>query len=443
MLLLEATWMSPSARREYVGRIRGLYRDAKGRRQKSRLLGQVSETLGCHLKHAGRLMRRKGPPAERSIRQRLPVYPERLVDVLRAVWEAAQYPWSVRLKALLPLWLVWIRRRWRLSEKEAGQLLAMSPATMDRRLAAHRRRLGRKIYGQTKPGRWLRQTIPIQTDSSKVPEPGWMEADTVSHSGPCAEGLFAYTLNQVDLFSGWVELRAILGKRAEEVVAATQEMRRELPFALKGMDTDNGEEFINYDLDRYCRNTGVKRFRSRPYKKDDQAHVEQKNGTHVRRLIGWHRYDTEEAVSAMNDLYCNEWRLLANLFLPSVKLENKIRIGSRIKRIYEDAKTPLDRLLESEHGDRDKLKELHRMRERLDPFELAKGLDHKLDALWKLASRGRIKAAPASYVPAATKPRWESLLVKEDYPLALFPPSEVDLARISKTCWRNRFFGTN
>lgn len=424
-------------------RMQVLYRDVKGRRQKSRLLGQVSETLGCHPKHAGRLMRGKTPSVGRSIRQRDPVYPERLVDILKAVWEAAQYPWSVRLKALLPLWLLWIRKRWEMSAKEEGQLLAMSPATMDRRLAAHRKRLGRKIYGQTKPGRWLRQTIPIQTDSSKVPEPGWMEADTVSHSGPCAAGLFAYTLDQVDLFSGWVELRAILGKSAAGVVRATTEMRRELPFEFKGMDTDNGEEFINYELDRYCRSTGVKRFRSRPYKKDDQAHVEQKNGTHVRRLIGWHRYDTLEAVEAMNDLYCNEWRLLANMFLPSVKLERKVRIGSKIKRIYEDAKTPLDRLLESEYGDRDKLDELRRMRGRLDPFELAKGVDRKLDALWKLASRGRIKAAPTSYVPAA-KTLWHEEVPKEDWPVPLFPlGSHRDLEGVRKNWWRDRFFGTN
>lgn len=302
--------MSPSARGQYVRRMQVLYREAKGRREKSRLLDQVSETLGRKRRQAKRLMRGKVPPIERPFRHREPVYPERLIRILEEVWKAAQYLWSVRLKAALPLWMPWIKRRWELSAQEERLLLAMSPATMDRRLGPHKRRLGHKIYGQTKPGRWLRQTIPIQTESWNVPGPGWLEVDTVSHSGSNASGTFASTLNQVDLFSGWVEMRAILGKRAEEVVAATEDIRRELPFELKGMDSDNGEEFINYELDRYCRKTGVRRFRSRPNKKDDQAHIEQKNGTHVRRLIGWLRYDTPEAVAAMNGLYRGEWRQL-------------------------------------------------------------------------------------------------------------------------------------
>ncbi|MBI2080610.1 MAG: transposase family protein, partial [candidate division NC10 bacterium] len=321
-------------------------------------------------------------------------------------------------------------------------LLAMSPATMDRRLSPSKRRLGRRLYGQTKPGRWLRQTIPIQTDSWNVPEPGWLEVDTVSHSGPSASGLFAYTLNQVDLFSGWVEMRAMLGKSAEAVVELTDEMRRAQPFGLKGMDTDNGEEFINYELDRYCRKTGVQRFRSRPYKKDDQAHIEQKNGTHVRRLIGWERYDSREAVEAMNALYQGEWRLLANLFLPSVKLANKVRVGSKIKRVYEEAKTPLDRLLESGQGDRDKLDELRRLRGRLDPFELSKTVDRKLRGIWKLASRGLIKAAPASHVPAA-KPRWDELALEDNLPAALYERAQnIDVDRIRRGAWKDRYFGT-
>jgi hypothetical protein len=335
----------------------------------------------------------------------------------------------------------WIRKRWALTAAQERLLLAMSPATMDRRLGAHKRQLGRKIYGKTKPGRWLRQSIPVQTDSSRVQEPGWVEADTVSHSGPNAAGLFAYTLNDVDLVSGWVEAHAILGKAAEKVVAATEEIRRAFPFELKGMDTDNGEEFINYDLDRYCRSRGVKRFRSRPYKKDDQAHIEQKNGTHVRRLIGWDRYDAQKAVDAMNDLYRNEWRLLTNLFLPSVKLDFKTRRGSKIKRIYHEAKTPLDRLLESGQGDRGKLEELRRRREQLDPFELAKGVERKLQAIWKLASRGMIKATP---LPRAAKPWWEAPGENEDAAFGqLWFTEERELRRRARQFWRDGFFGSN
>lgn len=435
--------MSPSARREYVRRMQVLYRGAHGRREKGRLLDQVGETLGRGRRQAKRLMRGKVLPVAGPFRHREAVYPERLIRILEAVWEAAQFLWSVRLKAALPLWMPWIKKRWELTAEEERLLLAMSPATMDRRLCAHKARRGRRLYGQTKPGRWLRSTIPIQTESWNVPDPGWEEVDTVSHSGPSAAGLFAYTLNMVDLFSGWVEMRAMLGKLAEKVVAAVEEMRRTLPFELKGLDSDNGEEFINYELDRHCRRAGLKRFRSRPYKKDDQAHIEQKNGTHVRRLIGWERYDTLEAVAAMNDLYRNEWRLLANLLLPSVKLRNKVRVGSRIKRVYEDAKTPLDRLLDSGKGDRDKLDELRRLRQRLDPFELSKAVDRKLEAIWTLASRGRIKAAPTAHIPAL-KPRWEDLIRHDDDPPPLFLASNnSDLGRMRRNWWRDSFFGSN
>lgn len=433
--------MSPSARREYVRRMQLLYRGANGRKKKSRILQQVSETLACHPKHAGRLMRGKVPGEDAPLRHRKPVYPERLIRVLEGVWEAMQFAWSVRLKAGLPLWMSWIKSRWELTRREEQQLLMMSPATMDRRLARYKKRLGSKIYGKTKPGRWLRQSIPIQTDSSKVPEPGWMEADTVSHSGPNAAGLFAHTLDFVDLFSGWVEMRATLGKEAVTIVAASDEVRQELPFELKGMDTDNGDEFINYELDRYCRKRGIRQFRSRPYKKDDQAHIEQKNGTHVRRLIGWDRYDTIEAVIAMNDLYRHEWRLLANLFLPSVKLANKIRIGSKIKRVYEDAKTPLDRLLESDFGDRARLERFRRLRSSLDPFALSQAVERKLQRVWKLASRGRIKAAPPPYIPVQI--RWEDRFREDDIPAFHAPKGSNGFERLSKIAWRNNYFGTN
>jgi hypothetical protein len=245
------------------------------------------------------------------------------------------------------------------------------------------------------------------------------------------------------LFSGWVEPYAILGKPAEKVVAASDEIRRAFPFELKGMDTDNGEEFINYELDRYCHQTGVKRFRSRAYKKDDQAHVEQKNGSHVRRLIGWDRYDTAQAVAAMNDLYRNEWRLLTNLFLPSVKLDYKIRNGSKLKKVYKDAKTPLDRLLESKQGDAAKLEKLRQLRQRLDPFELASAVDRKLQAIWKLASSARTKPQPRQHIIKDNRP-WEWWLTGENANLPQLP-SQIDntLARIGQNYWRDRFFGTN
>lgn len=429
--------MTASARREYVRRMQGLYQEAGRKKERSRLVGQVSETLGCHRKHAGRVMRGKTPVREGPFRKREPKYPDHLIRILELVWEATQHLWSVRLKAALPLWMGWIKKRWPLDPGEERLLLSMSSATIDRRLAPYKKRLSRKIYGGTKPGRWLRQTIPIQTESWNVPEPGWLESDTVSHSGSSAAGLFAYTLNQVDLCSGWVEMRALLGKGSKEVIEACGEMKREMPFEQKGMDTDCGEEFINYEMDRWCRAQGIKRFRSRPYKKNDQAHIEQKNGTHVRRLIGWDRYDTSQAVEAMNSLYRQEWRFLTNLFLPSVKLANKLRVGSRIKRVYQDAKTPFDRLWDSGFGDRNKLHEFHRMREDLDPFELAKAVDKKLEAIWKLSTKARI---PTASVPTQRKKRFWEDFMDYDSPFSLVASQRCsELDHIRKMHRRERF----
>ena len=409
--------MSPLARREYVRHMQGRYRAVGRRSEKSRLLTEVSENLDCRRKHAIRLMNGEFVKSDKPWRKREPVYPERLVGVLEKLWEASQQAWSVRLKKVLPLWMPSIKRRFLLTREEERQLLAMSAATMDRRLSRYKRKRSRKIYGKTKPGRWLRQTIPIQTQSWNIPDPGWLEIDSVSHSGPSAEGLFAYTVNQTDLFSGWTECRAILGKGAEEVKSAIEEMRVDLPFELKGLDSDNGEEFINWVLDKYCRDSSVQRFRSRPYKKDDQAHIEQKNWTHVRKLIGWDRYDTQAAVDAMNDLYRKEWRLFCNLYLPSVKLAQKIRVGSKIKRIYDDAKTPLDRLLESEQGDRAKLDVLKRLREKLDPFELSEAVDRKVAAIWKLAAKANLQMAKPR-----RKPYWQRRSAEYEMPTQIFLP---------------------
>lgn len=431
--------MGPSARREYVRDVQTKYRMAQGRKAKGRILKEVVENLGVHRKHAIRLLNGAAPSLERPFRVREVEYPERLVEILLEVWKAMQHPWSERLKAGLPLWLPSTRKRWELSAEDERLLLAMSPRTMDRRLAKHKRELRRRIYGKTKPGRFLRQKIPIQTESSQVCEPGFMEVDTVSHSGQCASGLWGNTVNEVDLLSGWDESMAVLGKRAEDVTVALDEMRRALPFEQKGIDSDNGEEFINWHLDRYCEATGLKRFRSRPYKKDDQAHVEQKNWTHVRKLIGWDRYDTPEAVAALNALLREEWRLLTNLFLPSVKLTGKIRKGSKLIRVHDDAKTPLDRLLESGKGDRRKLDEYRRLRKRLDPFELARIVERKLERLWALASTGPAKPAPKA-------PRlgwWETHPIAEDAPGAISVPfQDLQLARIRKQWARDRYLGT-
>jgi hypothetical protein len=307
--------------------------------------------------------------------------------MLLAVWQAAGYPWSVRLKALLPLWLPWIQKRFQLTPEVAAQLLAISPRQMDRVLASHKRKLSKRIYGRTKPGTLLKHHIPIRTDHWDVKRPGFVEIDLVSHSGNKADGDFIFSLNLTDIFSGWVETRAIMGKGQRGVVLALDELRATLPFALYAIDCDNGSEFINQHLLAYCRAHQLQFTHGRPYKKDDNAHIEQKNWTHVRKLMGWDRYDSQRALKAMNDFYRHDWRWMMNLFQPSVKLIKKVRVGSRLTRRYDAAQTPLDRLLGCNDKACTPLVALQQTRTALDPFTLAQSIEQKLERIWILTNR--------------------------------------------------------
>jgi hypothetical protein len=276
-----------------------------------------------------------------------------------------------------------------LSPEIERQLLSISARQIDRRLGDRKRRLKRGLYGRTKPGTLLKHHIPIRTDNWDVTVPGFGEVDLVSHCGNCGEGKFAYSLNFTDIHTAWVETGAILGKDRETVREALEEIRERLPFRLCGIDSDNGSEFINDCLWNYCQDLKIQFTRGRPYKKDDNAHIEQKNWTHVRKLIGWERFDTQKAADAINGLYGREWRLMMNLFQPSVKLAGKVRVGSRLTRKYDKPQTPLDRLIASGQGEAEKLKNLKRLRETLDPFELSRTIEKKLEKITRLATPAR------------------------------------------------------
>lgn len=251
--------------------------------------------------------------------------------MLAAIWEASGYLCGQRLKAALPHWLPWVRQRFRLTASLERHVLAISPRQMDRRLQPYKQRIKRRLYGTTRLGSLLKHMIPIKTDHWDVTKPGYLEIDLVSHSGASASGEFIYTLDCVDIQTGWVERQAVMGKGREGILHALQAVEQQLPFPLRGIDSDNGSEFINTHLLAFCQRPGgqtIQFTRSRPYKKDDNAHVEQKNWTHVHKLIGWDRYDSPEALHAMNALD-DELRIFQNLFQPSMKLLMKVRKGSR------------------------------------------------------------------------------------------------------------------
>jgi hypothetical protein len=326
-----------------------------------------------------------------------------VIQVLAAIWAAAGYPWSVRLKALLPLWLPWARTRFRLTPGLERQLRALSPRQMDRRLQGRKRRRPGRRYGRTKPGTLLKHHIPVKTDRWDVSGPGYTEIDLVAHGGDRGDGEFAHSLNLTDIHTTWVETRAVLGRGQTGVRDALDEMRQALPFALRGIDSDNGSEFINRHLYGYCQGQGIQFTRGRPYKKDDNAHIEQQNWTHVRKLLGYVRYAAPAAVAAMNDLYRAELRRFQNCFLPSVKLVKKVRVGSRVRRRYDRPQTPLERVVASSGGEPAKVAELVALRDRLDPFALAQPIDQQLDRIYRLAQTGS-RPAPSTRSEAVGVP---------------------------------------
>ena len=376
--------MSRHSKTEYWKAIYWRYRQAP-KPEKHQILNEFCRTCRYHRKYAIRKL--NGPPPPRgkpkcaSRRPRGFTYAPEVLAILREVWEAAGYPWSVRLQALLPLWLPWIRSRYHLTADQATQLLAISPRQIDRRLQHVKRQVAKRIYGRTKPGTLLKHQIPIRTEHWDVQGPGWVEIDLVSHSGNSADGLFIYSLNLTDIYSGWVETIAVLGKGHRGVLAALESLVARLPFVLCGIDSDNGSEFINDYLVAYCHQHHVQFTRGRPYKKDDNAHVEQKNWTHVRKLLGWQRYDSRRALRAINRLYAQELRIMMNWFQPSVKLLKKRRVGSRLVRQYSAARAPLDRLPSSAACEI-----LKEARGRRDPFELAGSIEQRLTAIWELAN---------------------------------------------------------
>jgi transposase InsO family protein len=366
----------------------GRYQKAS-REGKQALLTEFCLNTGYNRKYAIRLLNGPPPgrePEQRSRRGRGLSYGQEVLAILIAVWEAAGYTWSVRLKALLPLWMPWIRKRYKLRPEIEKQLLAISPRQMDRRLKPHKRQRQRRIYGHTKPGQLLKHHIPIKTDSWNVSKPGFTEIDLVSHSGNSADGEFAHTLNVTDIHTGWTESVALLGKSQVAVQQALDTIKQALPFSLRGVDSDNGSEFINWHLKKWCEQNQIQLTRGRPYKKDDNAHVEQKNWTHVRKLLGWERYDTREAVAAINELYRKELRLWLNLYLPSVKLLKKVRVGSKLRRKYSEPQTPFQRVWASSRNPAH-LAELKKLNDTLDPFHLAGVIEKKLDTIYQLIAR--------------------------------------------------------
>jgi hypothetical protein len=394
--------MSHSAKKEYLA-IRKKKYDLASREEKSRILDEAGEVLGMHRKSIIRAFTRCGkPPAERAGRP--PIYGPDLIEPLKTIWRGSRQPCSKRLHEVIRLWLPYYLDRFGpLDEQTQQKLLTMSPATIDRLLAPVRPRTPKPRSGQSL--NILKGQIPIRRAFGQVPGPGYLEVDTVAHCGGSMRGVFIWSISFVDIWSGWTENRALWNRKQRQVVKEAKAVEATLPFCLQGFDVDNGPEFINSGLFKFLRKRTdpIEFTRTRAYHKNDNAHVEQRQFTHVRQLLGYDRIDCKNLLDAINDLYENTWRLYQNLFQPSMHLEAKWREGSKIHRRHSKPQTPCDLLLQCDEIDKETKTHLRQLRDSLNPFDLYDEIERKLHNIFRRLRRWEKKKADKKPAPASTK----------------------------------------
>lgn len=360
------------------------------RATKALILDEFCSNSGFHRKHAIRLLSKKlvkrtfgKKPADGRGRKKI-YEPEALLAPLKQIWFATDQMCGKRLKAAIPIWLPFYELTYgALNSHVQTQLLAMSEATIDRLLLPTRNQFPKRLCG-TKPGSLLKKHIPIKTDQWDEKQPGFVEADLVAHCGTTLLGDFIWSLTLTDIYSGWTENRAVWNKGATGVVDQIHDIENNLPFEILGFDCDNGSEFLNQYLIKYFqkRPNPVQFTRSRPYHSNDNAHVEQKNWTHVRQLFGYHRIEDKTLLDKMNTLYKNESSLLHNYFYPATKLIDKRRIQSKIKKIHDKPQTPYQRLMASKHISAEQKEQLTDIYKKLNPFDLKKNQEAKLKSIF-------------------------------------------------------------
>jgi len=375
--------MSQTTRKEVLEKLRRCYGNA-GLEHKRKLLDQAQALLGYHRKSAIRAL--GAPEVARGswvISGRPVSYePSKLVPWLRPIWQATDYACGRRLVAMLPEWIpAYEEHERRIPGAVREKLLGASARTLDRLLEPLRcSGAGRAL---TRPGTLLRHQIPIRGSVWEEGKAGWLEVDTVALCGGSVAGEFVWMLDAVDYATTWVEVRAIWGRGQAGTLVALRDLEGSLPFALLGLDSDNGGEFLNYHVLNWLQKRARPVFmtRSRPYKKDDNAHVEQKNWTHIRQCFGYERHDNPEVVEPINVLVKGAYGQLLNFFHASLKLERKERSEGRLKRIYGAAQTPLARVLASSEVSPQTKRRLQQEKARLNPFALKREVDRSLKVI--------------------------------------------------------------
>ena len=376
--------MSHQLRQEYLNLIRERYKNSC-RNRKTSILNEFCQVCGYSRKYAIAILNGQIEPTQIRPRGRTVKYTPEVVFHLVRLWQALGKPGSVKFKAALPEWVQYDEHPDLAANPNLVQAITdISRAQLDRVLSPQRQESQAGLSGTRPCARRIKNQIPIQAKDWNITEPGQQaQADTVAHCGNSLAGTFANSLTLTDICSAWTENRALWGKSSARVIEAMRDLESTLPFDLRGFKSDSGSEFMNYELMAYFREnrpgTPVQMTRSRPYKKDDNCYVEQKNFTHVRQLFGYVRIEDAELIPLMNDIYKNYWCPLQNFFMPSQKLLRKTRVGARIKKEYEPAMTPYQRLMNSSSLTEQQKTALKERKSKLNPFILQKGLQNKLE----------------------------------------------------------------
>lgn len=382
--------MTNMTKKELARVTRARYRLA-GKSVKTFMLNEFCGNTGYHRKYAIQLFSHEPKEVKDKIGRSKKYDSGLFADVIIPIWELLDYPCGTRLQPELINMAEAMARsnEIKITDEIKNQLKIISGKTLDRRLKKEIeiRKLNRS-RGTTRHGTLLRSSIPIRLTEWNRQELGFAEMDTVAHNGGDPSGEFIYSLDLVEIYSGWSEQYAVMGKGETRVAAAIDEIKNQVPFKLFGLDSDGGSEFINWHLVRYCEKNNLYFTRSRAYMKNDNAYVEQKNNTHIRKLLGYERFDNWEQLKLMNDLYRNEWRLFSNFFRPVMKIERKEKVNNSLcHKIYDTAKTPYQRIMESgqiSEQQKTKLRELYLS---LNPVQLKRAIDEKVKIIRKSGSQ--------------------------------------------------------
>lgn len=375
--------MTFQSKQEYLARIKDRYRHA-GKKGKARILDEFCAVCGHSRKHAIKLLNSDGRRKRKKPGRPSKYGPEE-IRVLESVWLAASRPCPERLVEMLPGWLpAYEKHNGYLDKSTRSRLLGLKTRTMYRVLEGVRKKHGCRGLSGTKSGTYLKSNIPLKIMHDEVKEPGYMQADTVAHCGGNMEGSFIWSLTFTDVFSGWTENGAVWNKGQYEVHKLLKKMESRMPFQMKGFHSDNGGEFVNYHLHSYYknRNIPIEMTRGRPGKGNDNPHVEQKNYTHVRCLLGYQRIDNPDLIKDIDQMY-EAANLLQNYFIASMKLTVKERRGSKHYRRHDDVATPYQRLMTSKAITEAQKTHITETKCNLDPYKLRRLIDALQSKIFK------------------------------------------------------------